>query len=106
MKYYLESESFTFVMNGETTRSYSSYYELVKSSMKNLQEARVEYTEIYVDVYSREHAIVHGPFKWSAIYQDGKREEETGHMSFVYILHNDEWKIAFATEYFPSEDKG
>jgi hypothetical protein len=105
MKFYLESERFTFVMNGKTTRSYSSYYELVKSSMKNLQEAEVEYTDMYVDVYSREHAIVHGPFKWSAIYQDGRREEETGHMSFVFILHNDEWKIAFATEYFPSDDQ-
>jgi hypothetical protein len=105
MKYYLESDRFTFVMNGETTRSYSAYYELVKSAMKNLQEAEVKYLEMYVDVYSREHVIVHGPFKWAAIYQNGRREEETGHMSFVFILHNDEWKIAFATEYFPNDDQ-
>ena len=103
MKYYLDSNSFTFVMNGQTTRSYSSFYDQVKSSMNNLQEADVEYTDIYVDVYSREFAVVHGPFKWSAIYQDGKHEEVMGHISFVYILYKGGWKIAFASEYFPSE---
>jgi len=103
MKYYLYSNSFTFVMNGQTTRSYSSFYDKVKSSMNNLQEADVEYTDLYVDVYSREFATAHGPFKWSAIYQDGKHEEVMGHISFVYILDKGEWKIAFASEYFPSE---
>ncbi len=105
MNYYLNSNRFTFVMNGQTTRSYSSFYDLVNSSMNNLQEAEVEFTELYVDVYSREHAIAHGPFKWTAIDQDGKLEEAMGHMSFVYILSKGEWKIAFASEYFPSENQ-
>ena len=103
MKYYLNSDIFTFVINGQTIRSYSAFYDKVESSIKNLKQANVEYMDMYVDVFSREFAVVHGPFNWTAIYQDGTHEEAKGHMSFVYVLHDREWKIVFASEIFPIE---
>jgi hypothetical protein len=100
--YYRQSDDMTYVARGQVNRSYENHQEMVNTQFGGLAEAQLEWLSTYVDVLSRDVAVVTATYDFTATLPSGRDLGSAGTFMCIYVLSDGRWQIQYASHTFPA----
>ena len=100
--YYQQSEDFTYVARGQVNRSYETHQEMVNTQFGGLAGADLEWLSTYVDVLSRDVAVVTATYEFSATVPSGRSVGSAGTFMCIYVQSDGRWQIQYSSHTFPA----
>ncbi len=99
---YRESDDLTYVAAGRVSRSYETHQELVEAQFGGLAGAQLEWLGTYVDVLSRNVAVVTATYEFTATLPSGRTAGSAGTFMCIYVLHDGSCQIQYSSHTFPA----
>ena len=87
---------------GRINRSYETHQELVESQFGGLAGAQLEWLSTYVDVLSRNVAVVTATYEFTATLPSGRTAGSAGTFMCIYVLDEGGWQIQYSSHTFPA----
>ena len=99
---YRQSDALTYVARGQINRSFETFQEMVDAQFGGLTESRLEWGTTYVDVLTRDVAVVTAIFEYTATLPSGDSVGSAGTFSCVFVLGERGWQVQHSSHTFPA----
>ncbi|GAF81891.1 unnamed protein product, partial [marine sediment metagenome] len=100
--HYRQSDDLTYVAQGRVNRSYETHQEMVNTQFGGLAGAELEWLSTYVDVLSRDVAVVTATYEFTATLPSGRNVGSAGTFMCIYVLRDGSWRIQYSSHTFPA----
>ena len=99
--FYLESDDLTYVAQGQISRAYATFVDMVYAQFGAITGAELHFSEKYVDVVNREVVVVTAKFDFTATLGEGNTASSAGTFVCIYVFREGRWEIQHSSHTFP-----